>query len=197
MASAISRGSPIRPRGDCARAQTGLQAQSTCQVAGPQSCSKAIRRVVGDLHRLFLISEPNDGEHRPEYLLLCNSHTRVHVGEDRRLDEPPATACRIGSGASAQHTLCTFALGNFDVDEPTSALDPETIREVLDVMLDLAASGMTMICVTHEMSFARKAADRVVFMDAGRIVECAAPEDFFVRPREQRTRQFLAQTLSH
>jgi ABC-type polar amino acid transport system ATPase subunit len=81
-------------------------------------------------------------------------------------------------------------------DEPTSALDPETIREVLDVMLDLAASGMTMICVTHEMSFARKAADRVVFMDAGRIVECAAPEDFFVRPREQRTRQFLAQILS-
>jgi len=80
-------------------------------------------------------------------------------------------------------------------DEPTSALDPETIREVLEVMLDLAASGMTLICVTHEMSFARKAADRIVFMDAGRIVECATPEDFFVRPRERRTRQFLAQIL--
>jgi len=82
-------------------------------------------------------------------------------------------------------------------DEPTSALDPETIREVLEVMLDLAQSGMTMICVTHEMGFARKAADRIVFMDAGRIVECATPEDFFVRPREPRTRQFLAQILGN
>jgi len=80
-------------------------------------------------------------------------------------------------------------------DEPTSALDPEMIREVLEVMLDLAAGGMTMICVTHEMSFARKAADRIVFMDAGRIVECATPEEFFAHPREPRTRQFLAQLL--
>jgi ABC-type polar amino acid transport system ATPase subunit len=82
-------------------------------------------------------------------------------------------------------------------DEPTSALDPEMINEVLEVMLDLAASGMTMICVTHEMGFARKAADRIVFMDAGRIVEEAAPADFFYQPRQERTRQFLSQLLKH
>jgi ABC-type polar amino acid transport system ATPase subunit len=82
-------------------------------------------------------------------------------------------------------------------DEPTSALDPEMINEVLEVMLDLAASGMTMICVTHEMGFARKAADRIVFMDAGRIVEEAAPADFFHQPRQERTRQFLSQLLKH
>lgn len=77
-------------------------------------------------------------------------------------------------------------------DEPTSALDPEMIREVLDVMLELAASGMTMICVTHEMGFARSAANRVVFMDAGRIVEQAPPAEFFGNPRHERTRQFLS-----
>jgi ABC-type polar amino acid transport system ATPase subunit len=82
-------------------------------------------------------------------------------------------------------------------DEPTSALDPEMIREVLDVMLDLAASGMTMICVTHELSFARKAADRIVFMDAGRIVESATPDDFFSHPRTPRARLFLSQVLGH
>ena len=81
-------------------------------------------------------------------------------------------------------------------DEPTSALDPETISEVLDVMERLAADGMTMICVTHEMGFARKVADRVIFMDAGRIVEEAAPEDFFSAPKSPRARDFLASVLS-
>ncbi len=80
-------------------------------------------------------------------------------------------------------------------DEPTSALDPEMIREVLDVMVTLAESGMTMICVTHEMGFARQVADRVVFMDAGRIVEAAPPEQFFSAPKEERTRAFLQQLL--
>ena len=80
-------------------------------------------------------------------------------------------------------------------DEPTSALDPEMIREVLEVMIDLAAGGMTMICVTHEMSFARQVADRIVFMDEGRVIECTTPAEFFVRPREARTRQFLSQLL--
>jgi ABC-type polar amino acid transport system ATPase subunit len=82
-------------------------------------------------------------------------------------------------------------------DEPTSALDPEMIKEVLDVMLDLAKSGMTMICVTHEMSFARKAADRIVFMDSGRIVEDSAPAQFFDHPKQERTRQFLSQLLGY
>lgn len=80
-------------------------------------------------------------------------------------------------------------------DEPTSALDPEMIREVLDVMLDLAASGMTMLCVTHEMGFARSAADRIVFMDAGRILEDVAPAQFFTSPGHERSRQFLSQIL--
>lgn len=80
-------------------------------------------------------------------------------------------------------------------DEPTSALDPELVREVLDTMVSLAEDGMTMICVTHEMGFARQVADRVVFMDRGRIVESAAPEDFFSNPREERTRLFLSQIL--
>jgi ABC-type polar amino acid transport system ATPase subunit len=82
-------------------------------------------------------------------------------------------------------------------DEPTSALDPEMIREVLEVMLDLAASGMTMICVTHEMGFARKAADRIVFMDSGRIIEDVCAADFFRHPHHERTRQFLSQVLGH
>lgn len=80
-------------------------------------------------------------------------------------------------------------------DEPTSALDPEMVKEVLDTMIDLARDGMTMICVTHEMGFARAVADRVIFMDAGRIVESAPPEEFFGNPRNARTREFLAQIL--
>ncbi len=80
-------------------------------------------------------------------------------------------------------------------DEPTSALDPEMIKEVLDVMLELARDGMTMVCVTHEMGFAREVADRVVFMDAGEIVEAAPPADFFSAPKSERTRRFLAQIL--
>jgi len=82
-------------------------------------------------------------------------------------------------------------------DEPTSALDPEMVKEVLDTMIDLARDGMTMICVTHEMGFARAVADRVIFMDAGRIVESARPEEFFSSPQHPRTREFLAQILSH
>jgi general L-amino acid transport system ATP-binding protein len=82
-------------------------------------------------------------------------------------------------------------------DEPTSALDPEMIKEVLDVMVDLATSGMTMVCVTHEMGFAREVADRVVFMDAGEIVEAADPETFFNRPQTDRAELFLSQILSH
>jgi general L-amino acid transport system ATP-binding protein len=80
-------------------------------------------------------------------------------------------------------------------DEPTSALDPEMIKEVLDVMVELAHEGMTMICVTHEMGFARQVADRVVFMDQGEIVEQAPPEAFFGNPRYDRTRLFLSQIL--
>jgi len=82
-------------------------------------------------------------------------------------------------------------------DEPTSALDPEMVAEVLDVIIGLADLGMTMVCVTHEMGFARAVADRVVFMVDGEITESAAPEEFFGNPRNARTRQFLDQILRH
>lgn len=82
-------------------------------------------------------------------------------------------------------------------DEPTSALDPEMIKEVLDVMIELAGSGMTMICVTHEMGFAKTVADRVIFMDGGQIVEAAPPRQFFTNPEQPRTREFLEQILQH
>jgi general L-amino acid transport system ATP-binding protein len=82
-------------------------------------------------------------------------------------------------------------------DEPTSALDPEMIKEVLDVMRDLAKAGYTILAVTHEMGFAREAADRVIFMDAGRIVEENSPNDFFNNPKEERTKLFLGQILNH
>ena len=80
-------------------------------------------------------------------------------------------------------------------DEPTSALDPEMVNEVLDVMLELAARGMTMVVVTHEMGFARKAAHRVVFMDEGRVVEIGTPEEFFTAPQTERAREFLSKIL--
>jgi general L-amino acid transport system ATP-binding protein len=82
-------------------------------------------------------------------------------------------------------------------DEPTSALDPEMISEVLDVMIDLAETGMTMLCVTHEMGFARKVANRVLFMDEGEIIEMNEPEAFFNHPQSERTKLFLSQILSH
>lgn len=82
-------------------------------------------------------------------------------------------------------------------DEPTSALDPEMIKEVLDVMVELANEGMTMLCVTHEMAFARQVADRVIFMDEGEIVEENAPEAFFSNPENERTKLFLSQVLTH
>jgi len=82
-------------------------------------------------------------------------------------------------------------------DEPTSALDPEMINEVLDVMVALANEGMTMMCVTHEMGFARKVANRVIFMDRGEIVEDAAKDDFFGKPRSERAQQFLSKILQH
>ena len=82
-------------------------------------------------------------------------------------------------------------------DEPTSALDPEMIKEVLEVMSELASSGMTMICVTHEMGFARSVADRIIFMDRGEIVEMAEPEEFFNHPKSDRTKLFLSQILNH
>jgi general L-amino acid transport system ATP-binding protein len=80
-------------------------------------------------------------------------------------------------------------------DEPTSALDPEMVKEVLDTMVSLAKDGMTMLCVTHEMGFARQVANRVVFMDAGQIIEANEPNEFFAHPQHERTKLFLSQIL--
>ncbi len=105
------------------------------------------------------------------------------------------------SGGQQQRVAIARALAMEPVamlfDEPTSALDPEMINEVLDVMTDLARDGMTMIVVTHEMGFARRVADRVLFMDHGRIVEDAEKADFFARPRSERAQLFLSKILHH
>ena len=82
-------------------------------------------------------------------------------------------------------------------DEPTSALDPEMIKEVLDVMIEMASQGITMICVTHEMGFAKAVADRVIFMDQGQIVEQNTPHEFFNNPQNERSRDFLSKILGH
>ena len=105
------------------------------------------------------------------------------------------------SGGQQQRVAIARALAMDPIcmlfDEPTSALDPEMVNEVLDVMVELALEGMTMMCVTHEMGFARKVADRVIFMDRGEIVEDAATEEFFGKPRSERAQLFLSKILQH
>jgi len=105
------------------------------------------------------------------------------------------------SGGQQQRVAIARALAMDPVvmlfDEPTSALDPEMVNEVLDVMVELAKEGMTMMCVTHEMGFARKVSNRVIFMDQGRIVEDAHKDEFFGTPRSERAQQFLSKILSH
>ena len=110
----------------------------------------------------------------------------------------------IGPSGSGKSTLCRainrlepLDSGRVLFDEPTSALDPEMIKEVLDVMVELAADGTTMLVVSHEMGFARSAARRVAFMDDGRIVEVAPPEKFFDHPDSARARDFLSKVLAH
>jgi glutamate transport system ATP-binding protein len=119
------------------------------------------------------------------------------VGIGAQADKYPAQL----SGGQQQRVAIARALAMEPkimlFDEPTSALDPEMINEVLDVMTSLAAEGMTMVVVTHEMGFARRAADRVVFMDGGAIVEEADPETFFTAPRSERARDFLSKILTH
>ena len=120
---------------------------------------------------------------------------RVRIGDQR--DKYPGQL----SGGQQQRAAIARALAmNPKImlfDEPTSALDPEMINEVLEVMVELADEGMTMLCVTHEMGFARQVADRVVFMDEGRIVEVAPPEELFSHPKSERAKEFLGQILGH
>jgi glutamate transport system ATP-binding protein len=119
------------------------------------------------------------------------------VGIGSKADSMPAAL----SGGQQQRVAIARALAMRPklmlFDEPTSALDPEMVSEVLDVMVELAAGGMTMVVVTHEMGFARKAADRVIFMDAGNIAETGPPSDFFDRPQTARAKDFLSKILAH
>ncbi len=120
---------------------------------------------------------------------------RVHIPEQARkypgqLSGGQQQRVAIARSLCMKPTIMLF-------DEPTSSLDPEMVKEVLDVMIQLAQDGMTMICVTHEMGFARTVADTMVFMDCGEIVERGAPGDFFASPRSERTRAFLSQILHH
>ncbi len=124
-------------------------------------------------------------------------HWLQRVGIPEQADKYPGQL----SGGQQQRvaiarTLCMEPL-ILMFDEPTSALDPEMIKEVLDVMRDLATSGYTILAVTHEMGFARTVADRVIFMDSGLIVEQNTPDEFFANPQHERTKQFLSQILSH
>ncbi len=118
---------------------------------------------------------------------------RVHIPEQARKYPGQLSGGQQQRVAIARSLCMSPRIMLFD--EPTSALDPEMIKEVLDVMIELAEEGMTMIVVTHEMGFARTVADRIIFMDAGEIVEEAEPETFFSRPRSERTRLFLSQIL--
>jgi glutamate transport system ATP-binding protein len=132
------------------------------------------------------------GEARAQAMALLE-----RVGVANQADKLPAQL----SGGQQQRVAIARALAMSPkvmlFDEPTSALDPEMINEVLDVMVSLARDGMTMVVVTHEMGFARKAAHRVVFMDAGRIVEEAEPETFFTHPSSDRAQDFLSKILTH
>ena len=121
--------------------------------------------------------------------------TRVRIAEQARKYPLQLSGGQQQRVAIARALCLTPKIMLFD--EPTSALDPEMIQEVLDVMVELAGQGMTMLCVTHEMSFAKAVANRVIFMDQGQIVEQAAPHEFFDHPKSERTKDFLSKILSH
>lgn len=120
---------------------------------------------------------------------------RVHISE--QADKFPG---QLSGGQQQRVAIARSLCMNPKVmlfDEPTSALDPEMVSEVLDTMIELAKDGMTMVCVTHEMGFARAVADRVIFMDEGEIIEENDPQSFFENPKNERTRDFLSQILQH
>ncbi|MEC5324165.1 MULTISPECIES: amino acid ABC transporter ATP-binding protein [unclassified Aurantimonas] len=145
---------------------------------------------------LCLAQEKVLGRSRAEAVAKAESLLE-RVGLAEHIDKHPGAL----SGGQQQRVAISRALAMDPIamlfDEPTSALDPEMINEVLDVMVELARDGMTMIVVTHEMGFARKVADRVVFMDEGRIVEDRPTEEFFGNPESERAQEFLSKILNH
>ena len=179
------------------------------EVTDPKTDMPKLRSKVGMVFQHF--------ELFPHMTILEN----LCIGQEKVLGRSPAEALakanalleRVGltahakkypgqlSGGQQQRVAIARALAMDPVamlfDEPTSALDPEMINEVLDVMVSLAQEGMTMMVVTHEMGFARKVADRIVFMDGGEIVEIGEGDDFFTRPKTERARSFLSKILAH
>ena len=130
----------------------------------------------------------------------AEAQARKYLERVRIPDQADKYPGQLSGGQQQRVAIARALCMNPDIilfDEPTSALDPEMMKEVLDVMVELAEDGMTMICVTHEMGFARQVADRVIFMDDGEIVEENAPEAFFSNPQNDRTKLFLSQVLSH
>ena len=176
-------------------------------VADPQTDLNKVRTEVGFVFQHFnlyphlsvleniILSPVVVKKQRREDVIPKALHLLERVGLSHKKDALP----RELSGGQQQRVAIARGLAMEPrvmlFDEPTSALDPEMVGEVLKVMKDLAQSGMTMMCVTHEMGFAREVADRVIFVDHGQIVEDAPPEEFFTRPKSERAKQFLAQVM--
>ena len=176
-------------------------------VADPQTDLNKVRTEVGFVFQHFnlyphlsvleniILSPVVVKKQRREDVIPKALHLLERVGLSHKKDALPGEL----SGGQQQRVAIARGLAMEPrvmlFDEPTSALDPEMVGEVLKVMKDLAQSGMTMMCVTHEMGFAREVADRVCFVDHGQIVEDAPPEEFFTRPKSERAKQFLAQVM--
>ena len=176
-------------------------------VADPQTDLNKVREEVGFVFQGFnlyphltvleniILSPVVVKKQRREDVIPKALHLLERVGLSHKKDALPGEL----SGGQQQRVAIARGLAMEPrvmlFDEPTSALDPEMVGEVLKVMKDLAQSGMTMMCVTHEMGFAREVADRVIFVDHGQIVEDAPPEEFFTRPKSERAKQFLAQVM--
>ena len=176
-------------------------------VADPQTDLNKVRTEVGFVFQHFnlyphlsvleniILSPVVVKKQRREDVIPKALHLLERVGLSHKKDALPGEL----SGGQQQRVATARGLAMEPrvmlFDEPTSALDPEMVGEVLKVMKDLAQSGMTMMCVTHEMGFAREVADRVIFVDHGQIVEDAPPEEFFTRPKSERAKQFLAQVM--
>ena len=178
-------------------------------VADPQTDLNKVRTEVGFVFQHFnlyphlsvleniILSPVVVKKQRREDVLPKALHLLERVGLSHKKDALPGEL----SGGQQQRVAIARGLAMEPrvmlFDEPTSALDPEMVGEVLKVMKDLAESGMTMMCVTHEMGFAREVADRVIFVDHGRILEEGSPEEFFTHPKHERAKQFLQQVMTH
>ena len=156
-------------------------------VADPQTDLNKVRTEVGFVFQHFNLY--------PHLSVLENIILSPVVVKKQRREDVIPKALHLLERVGLSHKKDALPGELSGGQEPTSALDPEMVGEVLKVMKDLAQSGMTMMCVTHEMGFAREVADRVIFVDHGQIVEDAPPEEFFTRPKSERAKQFLAQVM--